>query len=63
MSDDEWLLQELDRWRDPAHAPEGHAHIRAAVDSPAHQQLGSRLRRALRSATIRPVDWPLPPPC
>lgn len=63
MSDDEWLLEELDRWRDPKHRPEGHAHVRDAVDSAAHQQLGSRLRRALRTVTARPVDWPLPPPC
>jgi hypothetical protein len=63
MSDKEWLLQELDRWHNPAHVPDGHAEIRAAVDSPAHQQLGSRLRRALKAATVRPVDWPLPPPC
>ena len=36
MSDDEWLLQELDRRRDPAHAPEGSGlitprHLSAAV--------------------------------
>lgn len=63
MSDEEWLLQELDRWRNPAHAPEGHAAVRAAVDSATHQQLGSRLRRAFKAAPAHPVDWPLPPPC
>lgn len=63
MSDNEWLLQELERWRDPEHAPEGYAHVRAAVDSATHQQLGTRLRRALRTPRTSPVDWPLPPPC
>jgi hypothetical protein len=63
MSDQEWLLRELERWRDPKHAPPVQAQIRAALESPGHQQLASRLHAALTGAAPRPMDWPLPPPC
>ena len=63
MTDEECLLQELDRWRDPTYVPEGQGHILAAVESPEHQQLGSRFRRALKSAPVRPPDLPTPAPC
>ncbi|MBB4635954.1 hypothetical protein [Longimicrobium terrae] len=63
MSDDEWLLQELDRWSDPAYCGETRAQVRAAVASPAHQLLGTRLRAAIRTAPARSIDRGLPAPC
>lgn len=63
MTDTERLLQELDRWRDPQYASGGQAHILAAIESPEHQQLGARLRRALKTAPARPPDLPVPAPC
>ena len=63
MNDTECLLNELERWRDPKYVPEAHEHVIAAVQSAEHQQLGSRLRRALRTSPVKPPDLPLPAPC
>jgi hypothetical protein len=63
MHDVEWLLNELERWRDPTHPVTEHAPAIEAVQSPEHQHLYSRLRHALRNGPVRPPDLPLPAPC
>jgi hypothetical protein len=63
MNDTEWLLKQLDRWRDPNFVPATHEHVLAAVASREHQQIASRLSRALQNAPVKSPDLPLPAPC
>jgi hypothetical protein len=64
MTDDvRCLLEELERWKDPNHVPAGQAALRAALESPRHQQLGERLHAALAAAASQAMALPLPPPC
>jgi hypothetical protein len=57
------LLDQLERWKDPNHVPPAQVALRAALESPHHQQLGARLHAALAVAPPHPSPWPVPPPC
>lgn len=62
MNDQQWLLQQLERWDRPSDAEKSQAAIREAIFSEEHQKLGLRLRRGLRNGPQRPFDLPLAPP-
>jgi hypothetical protein len=62
MNDQQWLLQQLERWETPSAVEQAHAAIREAIHSEEHQKLGSRLRSGLRDGPRRPLDLPLAPP-
>jgi hypothetical protein len=63
MNDEECLLEELERWRNPMREAGSHAHVLAALESTAHQHLAERFRHALRQAPVRPPDPAFPAPC
>ena len=62
MTDQEWLLQQLQQWEAPPDAAKTEAAIRAAIDSQTHQQFAKRLSEALRSSPRPPTTLPFPPP-
>lgn len=63
MTEQECLLQHLERWLAPDEDPEGHIRIRAAVDSPAHQRLASALVALVEGIEPCALATPMMAPC
>lgn len=63
MKSQQWLLEELERWADPAHEPEALRAVRDALADPEHQRFATRLASAVLVARPDPTRTLLPPPC